>query len=72
MDAHTTWMKFKYIMLAEAILKRLHLYDILEKEQRINQWLPGAGADEGIVCMGERGNLGGVDKIGAYLHYGVS
>lgn len=50
------------------ILKRLHLYDILKKGQKIHQWLSGEGArgEEGIVYTAAQGNLGGVDKIGVY------
>lgn len=49
-------------MLLEATLKRLHLYDILEKGQKINQRLPGNGAGKEFVSKGAQGNLGTVEK----------
>lgn len=58
-------------MLLEATLKRLHLYDILEKGQKINQRLPGNGAGKEFVSKGAQGNLGTVEKIVPYFNYGI-
>lgn len=59
-------MNFKYIMLIEATLKRLHLHNILEKGQKINHWLPW-GSDSPQRDTGKLGR-GWYDR---YLDYDV-
>lgn len=50
-------------MQKEAIVRRLHLYGIVEKGQKINHWLPVYWDEEGIVYKEAQGNLGEVGKI---------
>ena len=53
-------MNFRCVMLIEATIRRLHLYDILERGQKINQRLPGSRGGEEIVSSEAQGNLGRV------------
>ena len=58
-------------MLIEATLKRLHLYDILEKGQKINSGYQGMGVGKSLSPKGPRGIWERLKKIVPYFDYGI-